>query len=334
MTYDNETPMSGSANKSVSAMFDNRGDAQRAVDRLQETGISSTQIRMVEGSSSAGTTTGQTSDQEKGFWDSLSDFFFPDEDRYTYAEGLSRGGYLVTVTGLSSAHYETVLDILDDEGTIDLNEREASWRSEGWGGYESSSYATGTVVPGGVRGTTLDTAYTERSDDYGDAGQTGAYEGVGRTGSYDETDRTTAYEADQTTGYGDRTTGMNDESIPVVEERLTVGKRDTSHGRVRVRAYTVETPVSETVELRDERVELERRPVDRAVTGTEAAFQDRTIEAEEYGEEAVVSKEARVVEEIGLRKVSESHQETVSDTVRHTEVEVDDDRTNLDPTRR
>ena len=56
------------------------------------------------------------------------------------------------------------------------------------------------------------------------------------------------------------------------------------------------------------------------------AFQDRTIEAEEYREEAVISKEARVVEEIGLRKTSDTHQETVSDTVRRTEVEIEDDR--------
>ena len=118
----------------------------------------------------------------------------------------------------------------------------------------------------------------------------------------------------------------DEETIPVVEERIRIGKRETGHGRVRVRAYTVEEPVNESVELREERVEIERRPVDRALTGTEAAFQDRTIEAEEYREEAVVQKEARVVEEIGLRKTSDTHQETVSDTVRRTEVEIEDDR--------
>ncbi|MBM3606297.1 MAG: DUF2382 domain-containing protein [Alphaproteobacteria bacterium] len=312
--------MSGSS-RSVSAMFDSRADAQRAVDRLQAAGLSSGQIRMVEGSAAdAGTT--RSSDEGKGFWDSLSDFFFPEEDRYTYAEGLSRGGCLVTVSSLTDANYDAVLDILDDEGTIDLDEREASWRSEGWGGYESSRYATGGLAAGGiaapgVAGTTADMAYTERSDDYGDAGRTGTYAGT-----------------EQASGFAERSAGFEDESIPVVQERLTVGKRDTSHGRVRVRSYTVEQPVSETVELHEERVELERRPVDRAVSGADTAFQDRTIEAEEYREEAVVAKEARVVEEIGLRKVSDSHQETISDTLRHTEVEVEDDRTDLDPTRK
>ena len=107
---------------------------------------------------------------------------------------------------------------------------------------------------------------------------------------------------------------------------MRVGKRDTSHGRVRVRAYTVETPVSEMVELRDEHVELVRTPVNRPAKVDED-YRERSFEAEEHREEAVVSKEARVVEEIGLRKTSDTRQETVSDTVRHTEVEVDDERT-------
>ena len=89
--------------------------------------------------------------------------------------------------------------------------------------------------------------------------------------------------------------------------------------------------MSETVNLREDRVELERRPVDRAVTDADTAFRDRTVEAEEYVEEAVVSKEARVVEEVSLRKTSDTRQETVTDSVRHTEVEIDDERS--DPSR-
>ncbi|WP_405401900.1 DUF2382 domain-containing protein [Paracoccus sp. Ld10] len=278
MTYDNGNEMIGGARKSVSALFDDRAEALRAVERLRASGISENNIRMVEGSA-GGATAQRSPEGDKTFWDSLSDFFFPEEDRHAYAEGLSRGGYLVTVSGISTAHYDMALDILDDEGTVDLNEREASWRSEGWSGYEANPYGSSDITSG----TTASLA-------------------------------SNAPRAD------------SQESIPVVEEQLSIGKRDTSHGRVRVRAYTVEEPVNETVELRDERVELERRPVNRAATDTDAAFQDRTIEAEEYAEEAVVAKEARVVEEIGLKKVSGTHTETISDTVRHTEVEVEDDR--------
>nr|WP_255522477.1 YsnF/AvaK domain-containing protein [Paracoccus sp. NBH48] len=132
-------------------------------------------------------------------------------------------------------------------------------------------------------------------------------------------------ERQSATGYSE---ASSDESIPLVQETLRVGKRDTSHGRVRIRAYMVETPVSETVELRDEHVELVQTPVDRPAIVDED-YRERTFEAEEHREEAVVSKEARVVEEIGLRKTSDTRQETVSDTVRHTEVEVDDERSTL-----
>ena len=93
-----------------------------------------------------------------------------------------------------------------------------------------------------------------------------------------------------------------------------------------MRSYVVETPVTEQIELHSEHVEIERHPVDRAVSSTDAAFQDRVIEAEDHAEEAVVQKNVRVKEEIGLRKVAEDRTQTVSDKVRRTEVEIEDER--------
>ena len=118
-----------------------------------------------------------------------------------------------------------------------------------------------------------------------------------------------------------RTSG--DASIEVVEERLNVGKRRVDRGGVRVRTYVATTPVSETVFLREEHVGIERRPVNERVADAEALFQERDIELDETAEEVVVGKEARVVGEVGLRKDVEERTETVRDTVRHTEVEVE-----------
>ncbi len=56
-------------------------------------------------------------------------------------------------------------------------------------------------------------------------------------------------------------------------------------------------------------------------------------EATERHEEAVVSKEARVTEEITLEKDKRDRTETVRDTVRHTEVENDDEDENVTPRR-
>ena len=104
-------------------------------------------------------------------------------------------------------------------------------------------------------------------------------------------------------------------------------------GRVRVRSYAVEEAVSKNVTLHDETVQVDRRVVDRAVTpGDEALFADKVIEATEMREQAVVSKDARVVGEVGIRKDATQRTETVSDKVRHTEVEVEDGRGNVSRT--
>lgn len=288
MSMYSETTTSSSYN-TLTAFFESRSDADSAVERLQAAGIAHDSIRVVAGND---TSSGHVETDHKGFWASLGDLFMPDDDRNTYAEGLRRGGYLVSVSNLTTEQHDVALDILDDEGSIDLDEREASWRAEGWSGHQ-------TVADDLVDKT------SERT--YADAGALGG--GVGLTGS--------------STSTGD------EDVIPVYQEQIKVGKRDVNVGRVRVRSYVVETPVSEDVSLRNENVFLERRPVDRAVSGTDAAFTDRTIEAEERREEAVVSKDVRVTEEIALRKESEQRTETVSDTVRHTEVEVEDERTGI-----
>jgi uncharacterized protein (TIGR02271 family) len=114
-------------------------------------------------------------------------------------------------------------------------------------------------------------------------------------------------------------------SIPLAEEELRVGKRAVQRGALRIHTYVTERPVQEQVSLREEQAFIDRRPVDRAAGVGEAAFQERTIEVEERGEEAVVSKQARVVEEVSVGKTATDRTETVRDTVRKTEVEVDRD---------
>jgi len=116
----------------------------------------------------------------------------------------------------------------------------------------------------------------------------------------------------------------NEQSIPVVEERLRVGKREVDRGGVRVRSYVVEEPVREDVSLREERVEIERRP-GRGAASSEM-FREQTIEVSERGEEPVVAKDAVVTGEVVVRKTADEHTESVEDTVRHTKVDVDDSR--------
>lgn len=113
-------------------------------------------------------------------------------------------------------------------------------------------------------------------------------------------------------------------AIPVVKEEVQVGKRQVLRGGVRVYSRVVEQPVEESVRLREEHVRVERRPVDRAATAADLpAGQEKVIEEQEFAEEPVIAKQARVVEEVRVGKDISERTETVRDTVRHTEVNVE-----------
>jgi stress response protein YsnF len=114
-------------------------------------------------------------------------------------------------------------------------------------------------------------------------------------------------------------------TVPVVEEELSVEKGKVANGGVRVSSSVSETPVEKKVTLREERVEAERKPADRKLRADEAddAFEEKTIEVMGTKEEAEVQKEARVVGEVALSKETEEREETVRDSVRKTEVEVE-----------
>ena len=111
-------------------------------------------------------------------------------------------------------------------------------------------------------------------------------------------------------------------AIQLSEESLAVGKRVVNRGTTRIRRFVVETPVEEQVRLRDETVTIERRPVTDGRVASETDWTDKTIEMTESTEEAVVSKTARVVEEICIKKDVTDRTETIRDTVRREDVEI------------
>jgi len=113
-------------------------------------------------------------------------------------------------------------------------------------------------------------------------------------------------------------------AIPIIEEELQVGKRAIRRGGVRIYSRTTERPVEEQVHLKEERVHVERRPADRPLEPADAArLKDQSIEMHETVEEPVVSKRARVKEEVVVGKETAERTERISDTVRHTDVDVE-----------
>lgn len=134
----------------ATAFFESRADAMQAIEELERAGIPRAKIRLMPESDagSASTTVTQSAydanRDEKGFWASLGDMFFPTEDRYAYAEAMHRGDIMVSVT-LDPQHAERAEDILEKYGTVDMADREASWRQQGWTGYTGN--ARGTPAP-------------------------------------------------------------------------------------------------------------------------------------------------------------------------------------------
>jgi stress response protein YsnF len=128
--------------------------------------------------------------------------------------------------------------------------------------------------------------------------------------------------AKSTNGHRFEIEGRDEERIiPILREEIRVGRRTVERGGVRVSSHVVERPVSEQVKLRETHVDIERRAVDRPLRADEKGFADDNVEMVEMADEAVVSKQARVVEEVVVRKHFEDRTATISDKVRSTEIE-------------
>jgi uncharacterized protein (TIGR02271 family) len=244
----------------------------------------------------------------------------------------------------SEPEVERAADIVERHGPVDIDEKSAEWaggagagqresmRMSGAGGMQQSAslsqqsegdrnlYAQQSLNEDVPMGQTyqepMSSSGSLQSDSLQGASlKGGAQDSIGLQGS-SQRDTTLS-------GSMQRDTGTS-QAIPVVQEELKVGKREVQRGGVRIFSHVVETPVNETIGLREEHVNVERRTVDQPIsTADTTAFKDQTIELRETAEEAVVEKSARVVEEVVVGKEVTQRQQQVSDTVRHTEVEVE-----------
>jgi uncharacterized protein (TIGR02271 family) len=116
-----------------------------------------------------------------------------------------------------------------------------------------------------------------------------------------------------------------DHIMQVVQENLQVGKREVERGRVRVYNRITEKEVEEKVALRDETIHVQRRATDRPVEGdVDDFFKERSFEVREVDEEAVVSKVARVIEEVVVTKDTIENVQTIKGTVRRSDVEIEE----------
>jgi uncharacterized protein (TIGR02271 family) len=209
----------------------------------------------------------------------------PEEDANMYAEGVRRGGTLVTAQ-VADNLADRAAAIMDREGIVDLDTAGSTWRQSGWKSFDANAKPYSTSEIESFR-----------------------------------TSRPAVNEARTKTQTRDQ--NQAEAVLPVIEEELQVGKRQVQRGGVRVHTNIEETPVEEQVTLHSETVNVERRQVDRPISDADTtAFKEQSFELTETDEEAVVSKQARVVEEVVVNKETQDRTETVRDTVRRQDVHV------------
>jgi len=199
---------------------------------------------------------------------------------------------LVSVTA-PDEFADHAVEIMKRYNPVEINKRAAQWRNEGWTGFDTE---------------TTSTAFS-------------AFVGDGENRRGEARDEVTAEH--QRIPVEALNTGQGEIALPVVEERLEVDKRERDRGGVRVESHVTETPVEQDVQLREEHINVERRPVDYTFHGAEGeVFKEAMVEIREAYEELIVKKKPRVVEEVVIGKDVEEHTETVRETLRRTDVEV------------
>ncbi|MFL6676063.1 MAG: DUF2382 domain-containing protein [Massilia sp.] len=343
------------------AVFDNRSDAEHAMDELLASGFSRQEVKIshadATGQSDSVTgrsTTSVASDtHDEGIGASIKHFFgsiFGTDNSdhvQKYSDAVSRGHHVLTVNATDEPEVERAADIVERHGPVDIDERAAQWaggaavaqpesmRMSGAGGMQQSASVAMQADTTGDRNlyqqqslndaVPMGGTYQEPMTDGGNlsSGTSGASL-QGATGGSTNVQGGIVGASNLQGSQQRDTSTTGSTAIPVVEEQLKVGKREVQRGGVRVFSRVVETPVHESIGLREEHVNVERHAVDQPIsTGDTTAFKEQDIEMRETAEEAVVEKSARVVEEVVVGKQVTEHQEQISDTVRHTEVGVE-----------
>lgn len=286
----------------LAAVFEHRGDADRARTGLLNAGFGGNAVRLASGT---GTPTQAGTDDSfgGGIMQFFSSLFGADDhaDKQAYSSAINRGHTVLTVDADSDDEIDRAADIIEGFGPLDIDEQQG--------------------LPGRVpQPQTYQGAQSSTVGSMQDAGLSGA-------GAMQGTSSTAAgaMQGAQSAQAGSmQRTATEQQAIPVIQEELKVGKRTVQRGGVRVYQRVVETPVREDVTLREEHVTVERHPVDQPIDPDQVpAFQEKSFELRESAEEAVVQKSTRVVEEVVVGKEVSQRQDQISDTVRSTEVEVE-----------
>jgi thiamine phosphate synthase YjbQ (UPF0047 family) len=282
------------------AVYRTLDEARRVSDRLLAEGVTPADVRLTDAAMMNSTSDApREPHRERGFFDWLFASDVPDYDRDRYSAYLNENRVAVSVRAADQHWHDRIIAIMEEANPIDIEE-------DG----HAVAHGTGASALGA---TSVPTSGTTVRTDFGATSRT----------ELDRTARTDHMATARTDTHTHARTDMTrerEEVIPVVKEELSVGKRATEQ-RYRVKSYVIERPVEMQTTVRDERVEIEHRPISR--TGDLRMPQEREIEVVERHEEPFAEKRVTGNEEIVVRKEVVEHPETVRGTVRETKVDVE-----------
>jgi uncharacterized protein (TIGR02271 family) len=288
--------------RTVIGVFDEAGNADRAIDALQNAGFSSGQIhRSGRGAAAAG-----------GFFESVRNFFSGDDTATSgghVADDLTNMG----VSNDEAQYYEneynngrTIVSVnagdRAEEAKTILNTSGAyNYANQRGTGYTSTATTTGT--------TNYDTT---RNADYTNTATTG-------TGY---TDTTTGYDRTRDADYANETDEQR--ALRLRAEQLNVNKQQVQAGEVTLGKQVVEEQKTVNVPVTHEEVYIENRPVSGNVTddGTPIGT-DENIRVPVSEERVNVSKNTVTTGEVSIGKRAVQENQQVTDTVRHEEARLD-----------
>ncbi len=323
------------AHEKIVTAFEQPQQAAAAKEKLIAEGIPESHIDIISGERL------RVEDKEirhPSFWQRLFGDDVDDDYATEYNKAIQLGGVLLTarVDKDDADRVEALLDTYASDYSSLHSYNDPTTHRDYLGEVDSTSADIGGVRPvdnpvsgvgtggvtgvtppniGGVRAVDPDTVTaSERTRDWGST------EEITDTDDLSDT-RDFAEERDLT-----HTHGLNDtnrESLQLAEEEIDISKRRVSDGRIRLRRYTTEEDVSEDISLTEQHANVFRSAVDDPAYLHDVDWSEKTIEVEESHEVPVVNKTAHIREEVGLDTQTTQRTETVKDTVRRQDVEVD-----------
>ena len=302
-------------------VFDERAQAERAIEQLHNAGVPDDQITY------SGTTAGTGS----GFIASIKSFFTGDDmtananalfndltgmglsqdEAQYYANQYQAGHAIVAVN--AGDQWQNVQPILTSNGAFNYNAQQS--------GLGTQSVNTGYAQTGSSTDYTQTTTpdYTQTANTGYD--QTNAYAQPGtytQSGTADTVN--TGYNTGDTGNYANTD---EERRLKLREERLNVGKQTVQSGEAGLHKDVIEEQQSVDVPVNREEVWVERRPYGEDRPTDAPVGQDETFRVPVRQEQVTTDKQAVETGEVALGKRTVQDQQRVSDTVRREEARVD-----------